>query len=93
MWESFPDCPLPDPARFCKGNWRVYVGNKKKACAYVGVDSLSYELPENTAQEELLSLIGDLNANSRVRSFITSPAIISPATEGTKATLPGLPSS
>ena len=48
----------------------VYVGNKKKACAYVGVDSLSYELPENTAQEELLSLIGDLNGNSRVSGIL-----------------------
>lgn len=48
----------------------VYVGNKKKACAYVGVDSLSYELPENTAQEELLSLIRDLNGNSRVSGIL-----------------------
>ena len=31
----------------------VYVGNKKKACAYIGIDSLSYELPEETTQEEL----------------------------------------
>ncbi len=40
----------------------VYVGNKKKACAYVGIESLSYELPEETTEEELLSLIGELNA-------------------------------
>lgn len=32
----------------------VYVGNKKKACAYIGIDSRSYELPEETTQEELL---------------------------------------
>ena len=44
--------------------------NLEKACAYVGVDSLSYELPENTAQEELLSLIGDLNGNSRVSGIL-----------------------
>ena len=37
----------------------VYVGNKKKACAYVGIESLSYELPEETSQEELLSLIAN----------------------------------
>ena len=24
----------------------VYVGNKKKACAYTGITSLAYELPE-----------------------------------------------
>ena len=26
----------------------VYVGNKKKACEYIGIKSLSYELPEST---------------------------------------------
>ena len=39
----------------------VYVGNKKKACAYIGIDSLSYELPEETTEEELLELIDKLN--------------------------------
>ena len=32
----------------------VYVRNKKKACAYIGIESLSYELPEETTEEELL---------------------------------------
>ena len=27
----------------------VYVGNKKKSCAYIGIRSLAYELPEDTA--------------------------------------------
>ena len=39
----------------------VYVGNKKKACEYVGFRSLSHELPEETTQEELLNLIDSLN--------------------------------
>ena len=40
----------------------VYVGNKKKACEYVGFQSLTYELPEDTTTEEsLLSLISSLN--------------------------------
>ena len=30
----------------------VYVGNKKKACTYIGIESLSYELPEDTSEEE-----------------------------------------
>ena len=34
----------------------VYVNNKKKACAYTGMESESFELPEETTQEELLSL-------------------------------------
>ncbi len=39
----------------------VYVRNKKKACEYCGIKSLSYELPEETTEEELLKLIRDLN--------------------------------
>ena len=39
----------------------VYVNNKKKACEFVGIQSLSYELPEETTEEELLSLIDKLN--------------------------------
>ena len=35
----------------------VYVGNKKKACAYIGIRSLAYELPESTTEMELLTLI------------------------------------
>ena len=35
----------------------VYVRNKKKACEYIGIRSLAYELPESTSQEELLGLI------------------------------------
>lgn len=48
----------------------VYVGNKKKACAYVGIESLSYELPEETTQEELLLLIADLNKKDEVNGIL-----------------------
>lgn len=48
----------------------VYVGNKKKACAYVGIESLSYELPEETTQEELLALIADLNKKGEVNGIL-----------------------
>ena len=40
----------------------VYVRNKKKACEYCGITSLSYELPEETTEEELLKLIDELNS-------------------------------
>ena len=30
----------------------VYVNNKKKACAYIGIESLSYGLEEAVSQEE-----------------------------------------
>lgn len=48
----------------------VYVGNKKKACAYIGIDSLSYELPEETTQEELLELIDKLNKDDKVNGIL-----------------------
>ncbi len=48
----------------------VYVGNKKKACAYIGIESLSYELPESTTQEELLKLIDDLNERNDVNGIL-----------------------
>lgn len=48
----------------------VYVGNKKKACTYIGIESLSYELPEETTQEELLSLIAELNARKDVNGIL-----------------------
>ncbi len=40
---------------------KVYVRNKEKACEYVGIRSLSYKLPENTTQEQLLNLVSELN--------------------------------
>lgn len=48
----------------------VYVNNKKKACAYIGMESLSYELDEKTTQEELLALIEDLNTNENVHGIL-----------------------
>ncbi|MCR5420081.1 MAG: bifunctional methylenetetrahydrofolate dehydrogenase/methenyltetrahydrofolate cyclohydrolase FolD [Lachnospiraceae bacterium] len=48
----------------------VYVGNKKKACAYIGINSESYELPEETTQEELLALIDKLNADDKITGIL-----------------------
>lgn len=48
----------------------VYVGNKKKACEYIGIRSLAYELPEETTQEELLSLIEELNNRKDVNGIL-----------------------
>ena len=48
----------------------VYVGNKKKACEYTGIKSVSYELPEETTQEELLSLIDKLNKDDSVNGIL-----------------------
>lgn len=48
----------------------VYVGNKKKACEYTGIRSLSYELPEDTKEAELLSLIEELNERKDVNGIL-----------------------
>ena len=48
----------------------VYVNNKKKACEYIGIRSLSYELPEETTQDELIELIEKLNADDSVNGIL-----------------------
>jgi methylenetetrahydrofolate dehydrogenase (NADP+)/methenyltetrahydrofolate cyclohydrolase len=48
----------------------VYVGNKKKACEYIGIKSLAYELPENTTESELIELIEKLNADGSVNGIL-----------------------
>lgn len=48
----------------------VYVGNKKKACEYVGIRSLSFELEENVTQEELLELIQECNGREDVNGIL-----------------------
>ena len=48
----------------------VYVGNKKKACEYIGIRSESYELPEETTQEELIELIEKLNNDDKIHGIL-----------------------
>lgn len=48
----------------------VYVRNKKNACAYIGIESLAYELPEDTTEEELLKLIAELNEKTEVKGIL-----------------------
>lgn len=48
----------------------VYVGNKKKACEYCGIRSESYEIPEETTEEELIDLIDKLNADDKVNGIL-----------------------
>ncbi len=48
----------------------VYVRNKKNACAYIGIDSLAYELPEETTEEELLKLVAELNEKEQVKGIL-----------------------
>ncbi len=48
----------------------VYVSNKKKACEYVGIQSVSYEIPETTTELELLDLIENLNQDEKVNGIL-----------------------
>lgn len=48
----------------------VYVRNKKRACEYIGFSSRSYELPEETTEEELLNLISVLNQDTSVNGIL-----------------------
>ena len=49
---------------------QVYVRNKKRACEYIGYKSLSYELPAQTTQEELLELVEKLNLEDDVDGIL-----------------------
>lgn len=48
----------------------VYVRNKAKACEEAGIYSAVHRLPAETSQEELLGLIGDLNADARINGIL-----------------------
>lgn len=48
----------------------VYVGNKKKACEYIGIRSLAFELPADTTEEKLLELVRDLNSRDDVDGIL-----------------------
>ncbi len=54
---------------------KVYVRNKKKACEEVGYNSFEYALPEETTEEELLSLIAKLNDDSSVHGILVQSPV------------------
>ena len=49
---------------------KVYVNNKKKACQACGIQSVSYELPENTSERELLDLVEKLNQDKKINGIL-----------------------
>lgn len=49
---------------------KVYVNNKKKACAECGIESVSYELSESTTESELLELIQKLNHDKTINGIL-----------------------
>ena len=48
----------------------VYVNNKKKACEFIGIRSLAYELDENISEKELLDIIEELNNREDVNGIL-----------------------
>lgn len=48
----------------------VYVRNKQMACEYVGIDSVAYELKEETTEEELLELVATLNKDEKINGIL-----------------------
>lgn len=49
---------------------RVYVGQKAKACAEVGVHSEMHRFPEDVSEKTVLQKIAQLNANPRIHGMI-----------------------
>lgn len=49
---------------------QIYVGNKRKSCEQIGIQSTSYDLPESTTQSELLDLIDKLNQDETIDGIL-----------------------
>lgn len=49
---------------------QIYVASKRRACEEVGIVSKSYDLPISTSEEQLLSLIDDLNADNTIDGIL-----------------------
>jgi len=48
----------------------VYVGNKVKACAEAGIESIEQRLPESATEAEIRHVIKNLNANPNVHGIL-----------------------
>lgn len=49
---------------------QVYVKNKEKACAEVGIRSINHKLDQNTSENELLALISNLNNDNSIDGIL-----------------------
>lgn len=49
---------------------KVYVRNKQKACAEVGINSFGFDLPGDASQEEVEALVRKLNADPAVNGIL-----------------------
>jgi methylenetetrahydrofolate dehydrogenase (NADP+)/methenyltetrahydrofolate cyclohydrolase len=62
---------------------KIYVGNKRKACQRVGIESWLHELPAETPQVELLDLVSRLNTDPRVQGILVQLPLPPQIDEGT----------
>ena len=49
---------------------KVYVNNKRKACAEAGFKSLAYDLASDISEDEVLTLINNLNSNNEIDGIL-----------------------
>ena len=49
---------------------QVYVRNKARACAKAGIDGRTHRLPADAGQEELMSLVAELNTDPNVNGIL-----------------------
>jgi methylenetetrahydrofolate dehydrogenase (NADP+)/methenyltetrahydrofolate cyclohydrolase len=49
---------------------QIYVRNKRKACEKVGMESWLHELPGTTTQQQLLTLVDQLNCDPKVHGIL-----------------------
>lgn len=54
---------------------RIYVNNKKKACAEVGIYSEEYALGADTTEEELLQLVQKLNNDPKINGILVQSPV------------------
>ena len=59
----------------------VYVRNKEKACAELGIRSNHIPLPAETTREELLACIDELNADEEVHGILVQLPLPAPLSE------------
>jgi methylenetetrahydrofolate dehydrogenase (NADP+)/methenyltetrahydrofolate cyclohydrolase len=62
---------------------QIYVGNKRKACQRVGIESWLHELPAGTPQSALLDLVSKLNSDPRVHGILVQLPLPPQIDEGT----------
>ena len=62
---------------------RVYVGMKEKACHRLDIQSQTHVLPKDTAEKELLKLIGELNADPSVHGILVQAPLPEQINEAT----------